>query len=161
MNSANPILQQLKDIETPTQIGTWPLAWGWWFIIILSAVVIIWLSWLLISNWRFKQALREAKRLLNEVDIDEATARQINVLLKRVALHYGNRRQVAALTNEAWLQWLNKQQTKVTFEIEELTFLYSNKNASTEQLAEYKSKALTWLNSINVRQLNTKGDQHV
>ena len=34
------LLAQLNDIQTPEPIGAWPLAWGWWVLIIASLILL-------------------------------------------------------------------------------------------------------------------------
>ena len=34
-------LAQLNDIQTPSDVDWWPLAWGWWAVIALALLIIV------------------------------------------------------------------------------------------------------------------------
>ncbi|WP_299593865.1 DUF4381 domain-containing protein [uncultured Microbulbifer sp.] len=104
------LLEQLKDIHEPAQIGWWPLAPGWW---ILAGVIIILLfaaSWLLLRahKKRLRNRYRaEGVRLLNALDLDAPrVVEEINILLKRVAVVTFGRDTCAPLTGQRWIQFL-------------------------------------------------------
>lgn len=160
MTTPNPILQQLKDIETPSQIGAWPLAWGWWVLIIIAVLTTAYCFWRLYKNWQFNAPLRHAKSLLKGVNHDDINVGLINQVLKRVALHYGEREQVASLYSEQWRDWLNANQSKVTFTTEELNLVYQQR-MDVDIKAEFMKKAELWLNAINVKKLSNLGGEHV
>lgn len=103
----NPALAQLKDIHLPEQIGAWPPAPGYFIllgILILATGIAVWLYYR--RNAKLA-ASREALSLLRALDNQDADyARQVNTLLKRTALSYLPRTQVAALDGERWLTLL-------------------------------------------------------
>lgn len=105
----------LRDLHLPEAIGWWPLAAGWWVIIFL---VLAGFGWLLIRAWRqrrFKAPRRYAMRELANAEAAYLTHRnvvtlgqQVSELLRRSMLAYAPRHEVAALTGEAWLDWLDR-----------------------------------------------------
>jgi hypothetical protein len=105
----------LRDLHLPEPIGWWPLAPGWWLVIVL---VLIGLGWLLLQVWRryqFHAPRRYAVRELAAIEAEYLARRdpvtlgqQLSELLRRSMLAYAPRHEVAGLTGEAWLEWLDK-----------------------------------------------------
>ena len=104
----------LRDLHLPDPVGWWPLAPGWWVIIALAAAGLAWLAWRWYRAWRAeaprRHALRELARLeaeylehRNPVELGKA----LSALLRRGMLAYAPRADVAGLTGEAWLEWLD------------------------------------------------------
>ena len=110
----NPDLGQLRDIHLPPPVSWWPPAPGWWLLAAILILLVALAVWLFHRHrrdrWR-RAALKEWRRLREDWRagaIDGAgAARQLSVLLRRVALVRFPRRQVAALTGEAWLAFLD------------------------------------------------------
>ncbi len=110
----DPTQLALRDLHLPEAIGWWPLAYGWWLIITL---VVVGLGWLLMRawrNWRFNAPRRYAIRALATVEADYLTnrdpvalGRQVSELLRRGMLAYAPRHEVAGLTGDSWLEWLD------------------------------------------------------
>jgi hypothetical protein len=105
----------LRDLHLPEPIGWWPLAPGWWLVI---ALVLIGIGWLLLRAWRryqFHAPRRYAIRALAAVEVEYLARRnpvtlgqQLSELLRRTMLAYAPRHEVAGLTGDAWLEWLDK-----------------------------------------------------
>lgn len=102
------LLSQLKDIHPPAPIGLWPLAPGWWIVIILSFVAISVSGYALLSCWRARQWKRQAKqrfsRLLNEYNKTPSrhTIIEINKLLKQTLSSARNDHRFLTLHEEKW-----------------------------------------------------------
>lgn len=108
-------LQQLKDIHLPIPISMWPLAPGWIMLIILSTLI---LSYVFYRWYEAKQkkhtvkfALAQLKKLQgltlhNPQNINIAA--EISTLIRRTALHYFRREDIAGLSGEQWLNFLNR-----------------------------------------------------
>ena len=104
----------LRDLHLPEAIGWWPLAPGWWLLIALAAVGIVFLirAWLKVRSR--SAARRFAIRQLDEI-VSQYEERKnpvefgadLSELLRRTMLAYAPRLDVAGLTGEAWLQWLD------------------------------------------------------
>lgn len=100
-------LAQLRDIHTPEPVGAWPLAWGWWCVIALLLVVAGYGIYRYIRYRRRQRPRREALRQLAAISVgDDDWPRQLNNLLKRVALVYYPPSHVAALYGDQWQQFL-------------------------------------------------------
>ncbi len=98
-------LAQLRDIHLPPPVTWWPPAPGWWLLALLAIALLLFaiLRW---RRWRRRSAYRRAA--LDELRrIDGGDASAINALLKRTALAAG-RHDAAALSGEAWLQFLEQ-----------------------------------------------------
>ena len=108
----NP-LSQLKDIHLPKPISWWPLAPGWY---ILAALIIILCAGVIIYFLKRKRrhqirgkALQHLQTLQKQELDDSEYVSEISVLLKRCALGYYARKEVAPLTGTAWLNFLDEK----------------------------------------------------
>ena len=115
-------LAGLRDIQLPKPIEWWSLASGWYVLIGLSVLVIGILMYFLNRHYKKGHSKREALRLLalyNEEYKRDGNSQlmsiKISELLRRVALVYFPREQVASLQGEAWLVFLNKTAKKIRF----------------------------------------------
>ncbi|MEM7279280.1 MAG: DUF4381 domain-containing protein [Pseudomonadota bacterium] len=105
----------LRDLHLPEAIGWWPLAPGWWVVIALAIVALGFLfrAWLRI---RARGAARRyALRELNVIELEYQESRNpvqfganLSELLRRTMLAYAPRHDVAGLTGDAWLEWLDE-----------------------------------------------------
>ena len=111
----DPTQIPLRDLHLPADIGWWPLAPGWWLLI---ALALVGLFLLMRRAWRRYRrsahrriALRALKRLRAQYEegADAVTlAVELSELLRRAMLAYAPRNEVAGLTGEAWLRWLDR-----------------------------------------------------
>ena len=111
MNTADP-LAQLRDIHLPEPISWWPPAPGWWIVLLVALASII-LSILCVRNWwlcnRYRRtAIRELSNLKNNPQDNQQTLREISTLLRRVALQTYGRKNVAPLSGDQWLTFLDR-----------------------------------------------------
>ncbi|NNE60276.1 MAG: DUF4381 domain-containing protein [Woeseia sp.] len=111
----NPEDIPLRDLHLPEAIGWWPLAPGWWFLLSLVAVGLLFAAWRALAAWQRgrprRAALAELERLATEhVREDDLTslAKGLSALLRRTMLAYAPRTDVARLTGDAWLNWLDR-----------------------------------------------------
>lgn len=111
----DPTELPLRDLHLPEPVSWWPLAPGWWLVIALAAVVIIWLLRRAINKWRSNAPRRFAVRELGSIESDYLRhrdavlmAKKVSELLRRSMLAYAPRDEVAGLTGERWLAWLDQ-----------------------------------------------------
>lgn len=104
----------LRDLHLPETIGWWPLAPGWWFILFLAASAIGYLIWRAYKRRQYNGPRRFALRELARYEAEYLEHRdpvtlgkQLSELLRRGMLAYVPRDEVAGLTGEAWLEWLD------------------------------------------------------
>jgi hypothetical protein len=105
----------LRDLHLPEAIGLWPLAPGWWFLIALAVAGMAYLLYKQFLIWRWnaarRLALRELSRVRNEFEsgADALTlGKQLSELVRRSMLAYAPRGEVAGLTGDNWLAWLDR-----------------------------------------------------
>lgn len=111
---------ELRDIHLPEAVSWWPLAWGWWVLIAITLLLCgigLW-KWL---QWRKRQApIRQALSLLTQLEQQlvsepQKLVAEISVLLRRVAMSRFPCEEVAGLTGQAWLDFLNQTVPKPLF----------------------------------------------
>jgi len=105
----------IRDLHLPAAIGWWPLAPGWWVVIVLLGVGLVFL----LRKWLHSYSRGSARRLaLRQLDLYSRDylshlngvliGTQLSELLRRTMLAYAPRADVAGLTGEAWLKWLDQ-----------------------------------------------------
>lgn len=123
MDSNSPdLLAQLRDIHLPAPIGFWPFAPGVYVLGVLFILLLLGSIFLLMRYIRAGHNKRQALRVLKSYHQDylknansQTSAAQISELLKRVALVYYPREQVASLQGDAWIDFLNQTARQVDF----------------------------------------------
>ena len=115
-------LAQLRDIHLPDAIGWWPLAPGWYLLAIILFVALITVIFLGGRYYLNGRSRRQALRLLvtcqQQYQRDansQLSAARVSELLKRVALVYFPREQVASLQGESWITFLNTTSNGLDF----------------------------------------------
>lgn len=108
-------LDNLHDIVEPAAISWWPPAAGFW---ILLALLLVWMTAVALRIWiRYKQNSyrREALVLLKQIEpgLQLAQSRgqalaEVALMLKRTALSAYPRENVAELSGEEWLAFLDR-----------------------------------------------------
>lgn len=164
-SSHNPWLDTLESIQRPAEVGFWPLAPGWWILLLLAFLILLFLIW---QQWlRRKSRLyrRQALKRLSQLRLDcyqpekrESALRELPELLRRVALQSAGNR-IAALTGPAWWHYLDQDLTDKPFQsgvglllekiaYEPPVFLHNLSDADVEQLISLLGK---WIEIHNNR----------
>jgi len=113
---------QLRDIHLPPAPSFWPPAPGWWLLAALLLALLIWAGLLLVRHYRLRRQRRRILQALQQLDQqygagqDAAFASEVSILLRRLALQRYPRDQVAALTGDAWLHFLDQHGTDNQFQ---------------------------------------------
>ena len=160
MQQATDPLAQLRDIHTPAMIETWPPAPGWWLLAALIVALMFYGLYWLIQRWRANRYRREAFSELAGLKHDWEKHRDdlvyleaLQRLLKRVALTRFNREDVASLTGEAWVQFLDRSTGSHDFSIGDSEALIDGayrEDISIDILSLEKA-ARTWIEKHEVR----------
>ena len=115
----SPELAKLRDVHLPPPLDWWPLAPGWYVVATFVLISVIILSIVVRRHYVHGRSKRQALRLLTLYQQQDANSQiscaRISELLKRVALMYYPRKQVAGLQGEAWLTFLNNTAKGVDF----------------------------------------------
>ncbi len=111
----NPAELPLRDLHLPAAVGWWPLAPGWWVLIGLLAIALLYLGFRAWRRWRYnaprRYALAQFKAFCNDYTQHGNAvqfSRKVSELLRRTMLAYAPRAELAGLTGEAWLAWLDR-----------------------------------------------------
>jgi hypothetical protein len=107
-------LQELRDVHLPDPVSWWPPAPGWWIVaglVVLSALICVWM----IKNWRKTKPRRTAIAELRVVSEsyhpnqnDQWVVQRLSEIIRRYAMTAFPRAEVAGLTGNAWLQFLDR-----------------------------------------------------
>ncbi len=133
-NSDNQ-LKALADIHLPDQISWWPPAPGWWIVFFIT-LLLIYLAYKIIKKKlhqakykkRAKYELQTISRFWKKQQNLIATSSRLSILVRRIALAdisldnskqnnifpannalHNNRRQIASLSDQQWLLYLEQQ----------------------------------------------------
>lgn len=98
----NP-LDQLADILPPDTVSIWPLAWGYWFLLV-AIIVLIGFGIFATLQYRSKRrAKREALKNLTLLDTaNEYYAHNLQVLMKTLCTHYLPMGSSSQMHGEEW-----------------------------------------------------------
>ena len=111
----DPAQIPLRGLHLPEAIRWWPLAPGWWLLLVILLVGLA----LSLRSWLRRRARAAARRhALKQLDratlayAEHRDAVQLGIevseLLRRTMLAYAPRADVAGLTGDAWLDWLDR-----------------------------------------------------
>jgi hypothetical protein len=109
MGSVKPDwLAQLAPEHAPPPAGWWPLAPGWWILLVLSALIIAYIVYRQLNpTLRLKRAaLRQLKTLESTASDNSVLARELEHLLRRYAVARFGRDMVAGLSGEKWIAFI-------------------------------------------------------
>ena len=111
-NAPDP-LQDLRDVHIPDPISWWPPAIGWWMImglLIIGGSLIIW-AWVYYQRTRPRRLalaqLKDVRQQYATHSDDHWAITQLSHLVRRVALAAFPRSQVAGLSGQSWLKFLD------------------------------------------------------
>jgi len=119
--SSNSGALQLQDIHLPADAGVWPLAPGWWILLILSILLTVWFVRRALKIIKQKKKhriiLSELNTLQNQLSQSPSNKAisNINILLRKVAISAYSREKIAHLTGAEWLQLLDSSVKKAGF----------------------------------------------
>lgn len=104
-----PDFSELRDIHLPEPVSWWPPAPGWWLAMVVTAAVValVWsvYRWHRQSRWRRGALAALAQASASSPDVLPG---HISILLRRIAISRFPRHEVAGLTGEDWLAFLDR-----------------------------------------------------
>jgi hypothetical protein len=100
-------LANLADISLGKSPDIWPLAWGWWVLIVLAIAVIVGLTWFTRQYIRKHKYKRDALKAISMIDDNTNQGlRKLHVILRRVVIHYMPSEHINSLQGQAWQNFL-------------------------------------------------------
>ncbi len=100
-------LAALRPLHPPAPVGWWPPAPGWWLLLAIAVLLLLSFWWYRRRSLLRRAALGELRNLERNVTDNAQLAGAVNQLLRRFALTRFPQRQVASLSGEAWLAFLD------------------------------------------------------
>lgn len=154
----NSLIDKLHDIEGLDSISWWPLAIGWWILIIIVIFLVCAVAYFIACKVAFKLSWRNdaVRKLLQlEKNLSGAAARETVIVLseylRRIALQRFSREECAGLTGKDWLKWLAMHDPK-NFDWEkkgtlliEVPYAPSNHHLSTCQIKDLIQAVRNWV----------------
>ncbi|MDN3681894.1 DUF4381 domain-containing protein [Vibrio tapetis subsp. quintayensis] len=141
VNSTQPVRTPpplpLESLRLPLEPSAWPLAWGWWLIILATLGLIFALIYAL---YRREQKHRAKKQALRQFSTSTSVI-EAHDLMRQAAMSYFPRHEIAALTGSLWYQFLDQQLKKPRFESKHNRWndaLYQSNSADPELIADAK-----------------------
>ncbi|MCF6311541.1 MAG: DUF4381 domain-containing protein [Verrucomicrobiales bacterium] len=146
--TTNPTsLDLLHDIVTSDPVSWWPLAPGWYVIMLALLIGVSLLSIRFIQQWQKNRFRREALNQLENISPSNLPA-----LVKRVALCIAPREQVASLSGDDWLTFLDQtgNTTAFTKKVGQqlLALSYSPSESADTEFSELKKTIHNWILKI-------------
>ncbi len=146
----NPDFSQLRDIHLPESVAWWPPAIGWWLLPILITVLVVFVFWwfkrIKAQRWR-KVALEELAQIRLLTD-KQQQLKAISALLRRVAITCYPREQVASLTGDSWLKFLDSTVSGCAFQQCAQTLVSAPYQKDEVDVAPLFEQGEFWIKSI-------------
>lgn len=106
----NYVIKGISEVIPPDSVSWLPSAPAWRLLAVAAAAYLIWYAIGKVRHWWRNRYRREACRQLNLLTAsDPAPVQNIAVLLKATALQARPRSEVARLSGQDWVSWLNRQ----------------------------------------------------
>ena len=159
------LLGKLKDIHLPPAPSWWPPALGWW---ILLAIIVMTIA---LGVWFYRQrlariqspqhlALKELEDLEQQYRNNKDTKKlviNLSALIRRVAISLHPRKEVASLTDEQWLTWLDQNTSDKKFVQKTARILIEAPYQHlpvVDNPQEMIQACKTWIEQINEKEVN-------
>ncbi|MEZ9144095.1 DUF4381 domain-containing protein [Vibrio sp. 10N.286.52.C3] len=106
----------LSPVIAPDAPTWWPLAWGWWAVIITAIFLISLVFFILKRRKNNQQAKQEALSYFsNSQSQDGLSPSKAQDIVRQAALSYFPREKIAGLSGDDWLKFLDAQLAKPLF----------------------------------------------
>ncbi len=124
VSGPHDLLEQLRDLHLPPEPSWWPPAAGWWVLIgLLFGIVVLWQY--VRRRKRRRPAIAPYQQVRIQLDhlrsnyADNADTIRLlaglSALIRQAAMTLSTREEVAKLTGDVWLNWLDQHAGKVLF----------------------------------------------
>jgi len=115
----NPLIDELHDIVGIDSISIWPLAMGWWLLIVCGILFFAFSAFFIYRKLCYKRSWKnDAFAQLQALDerLNTACAKESAALLseylRRIAISLFSRSECAGLCGNRWLEWLSAHDPK-------------------------------------------------
>ena len=147
------LTEQLRDVHLPEAISWWPLAWGWWVLLVLiicAASTTIWLIKRSINKNRYRglatTELKSAFRQWNQDNNNMAYLQNANAILKRAVLHTTQQASLTTNSGQAWVELLNNWSAQTLSETSQNALAYGCYQANCDtDIKAVHTELVTWL----------------
>lgn len=116
-----PVLP-LRDIKLPSEPGFWPLAPGWWVVIAVLTVLLIWLCIKWFQHLRKKRRWQDIDQQLSTIEFNfkkhqnkRKLLADLSEFLRRFVKFQLQDDHAVTLTGEPWVNYLNQLQEDKLF----------------------------------------------
>ena len=110
----------LSPVIAPDAPTWWPLAWGWWAVIITAIALIALVFFILKRRKNNQQAKQEALSYFNNSQSqDGLSPSKAQDIVRQAALSYFPRGKIAGLSGDDWLTFLDTQLAKPLFVVKQ------------------------------------------
>ena len=164
---------ELRDIHLPEPISWWPLAPGWW-ILAAGLLLLIIIAFIIRKVYQGRQIKRDIaaeleriKQRYAETQSNVELARSLSILLRRVSITCYPNQDVAGMTGEDWLHWLDQEQVnnkanKTSFVSDTGRQLLSTPYLPDDAVIDFDAQALiqlceSWLLASHKKDTNIQG----
>jgi hypothetical protein len=152
-------MDPLRDIRGIDSVSWWPPAPGWWLLLVGLAILILLTWWIIrrrrlypLGRWQ-QDARRHLIALKRRIKREPAkpVASDLSELLRRIAIARCGRSITASLTDEAWLDWLQRNDSSGFPWLEkgrlliELPYAPPDHSADKAELALLVDAAIDWV----------------
>lgn len=124
MQGTDPASLPLRDIHLPDPVSWWPLAPGWWALLLLLVSAVL-LTAYFIRRYRNHKisalylANQELERIKTDFNINQDKSnlvKELSELIRRLSISIFPREESAGLTGEEWLKFLDQYSAKNEFD---------------------------------------------
>jgi uncharacterized protein DUF4381 len=149
----NYALKDFVEVVPPEAISWLPQTAGWYWLGALLTVVLLRVGWRKLRYWHHNRYRREAAARLHQLARDTAQDTwliELNKLLKLTALAAFSREQVARLSGQEWVTFLNQRCASAPFSPDQCTLLargvYEGSALTDATRADLITASLSWVN---------------
>jgi multidrug efflux pump subunit AcrB len=143
----------LSPVITPDAPTWWPLAWGWWAVIVI-AITLIALVFFIVKRRKNNQLPKQEalSYFSNRQSSNRLSPSEAQRILRQAALSYFPREKVAGLSGDDWLAFLDAQLAKPLFSVKQSQWqqaLYQDAFLMTDEQKKVQQQLVndceTWL----------------
>ena len=145
---------QVKDIENigeliePEKLEMTFSTPGWYAVYILVSLIVIFIIYKSILLWRKNEYRRRAINQINNKK-NTISISELSEIMKIVAIQSYGRGEVANLSLESWVEFLNSK-SKISFNKKSFEFIYSNKEIDKNDLDSFINDSISWIGKHKV-----------